>query len=383
GYFTYQNYQKIDRLNRQITEQQETRQPADGVAQAPETSQHNRSPDAGTTPEQDSDVVNRTNPESGQTVDQSLDETNSPAAAAEQHDGPETAGGTEFDADRPAPEDLNRQIGPQYAHSAVRSLPIQELPCPECRFVSSSGIDTGPIQFPVAGARGTPALPAFGEASRGTRGRPAAIVPESQETASTRSSGPLAVGFIFGPDLSSAGSFANFTDPGFQVGLALQYRVFDHLSISTGVVHSSVNYLAGRDDYRPPYGYWTNGIAADQTAAQCAILEIPVSITYDVMQFSESALYASAGLSSYIMLSEEYRFRYTNPDPSLVSGWSGETGSRHWFSNATFSAGYEFTLFENWSLRAGPYLKLPLKRVGWGNVELYSVGTSISLNFGL
>jgi hypothetical protein len=45
--------------------------------------------------------------------------------------------------------------------------------------------------------------------------------------------------------------------------------------------------------------------------------------------------------------------------------------------------GYEFDLDRNISLRAEPFLRIPLREVGHANVNLYSVGSLVSINYNL
>ncbi|CAN5348470.1 hypothetical protein BH23BAC3_BH23BAC3_14340 [soil metagenome] len=74
---------------------------------------------------------------------------------------------------------------------------------------------------------------------------------------------------------------------------------------------------------------------------------------------------------------------YDGDDSGLIQNWSGRTGTRHWMSNASFSLGYELDLHPNWSLRAEPFIKTPLREVGWSNVKLFSAGSLVSLYYRL
>jgi hypothetical protein len=81
------------------------------------------------------------------------------------------------------------------------------------------------------------------------------------------------------------------------------------------------------------------------------------------------------------MLNEEYQFDYYGNENGLAQNWSGKTGTSHWASNAAFSIGFEYDINSTLSLRAEPFVRVPLKEIGWGNVELYSLGSFISLNY--
>lgn len=191
----------------------------------------------------------------------------------------------------------------------------------------------------------------------------------------------FSLGFVVGPDLSTAGSMSDFYDPGYKIGVSAEYNITQNLAISVGLQRTKVQYLASGNDYSPPQGYWSYGVRPNETLGECILIDIPVSLKYNVMHFQHSRLYATAGLSSYVMLDEDYRFTYKNNQPGLKQRWHERTGTTHWMSNATLSVGYELDFTQTLSLRAEPFLKLPLKEVGWGNVNLYSVGSLVSINY--
>ena len=201
------------------------------------------------------------------------------------------------------------------------------------------------------------------------------------KTLSPRQTPRFSVGFVVGPDLSTAGSMSDFYDPGYKLGVSAEYNITRNLAISVGVQRTKVQYLASGNDYSPPQGYWSYGVRPEETLGECILIDIPVSLKYNVMHFQHSRLYATAGLSSYVMLDEDYRFSYENNQPGLKQRWHERTGTTHLMSNATLSVGYELDFTQTLSLRAEPFLKLPLKEVGWGNVNLYSVGSLVSINY--
>ena len=192
----------------------------------------------------------------------------------------------------------------------------------------------------------------------------------------------FAAGIVYSPDLSTAGSISNFHDPGYKIGVTAEYRLSSRISLVSGIVFSDVRYAAEGSQYNPP-GYWNQGTVPDQTAAICQILDIPISIKINFNEYGRSRFFATAGFSSYIMLNEDYRFSYDEANENLIQNLNIRNGSRHILNNAGFSIGYEIDLHKNWSLRAEPYIKIPISEVGWGNVELYSIGSFISVNVNL
>lgn len=191
----------------------------------------------------------------------------------------------------------------------------------------------------------------------------------------------LTVGIVASPDFSSAGSLANFSSPGYKVGAMISYQLSSRISLSTGLIQSDVRYRADGNDYNPPPGYWQYGIPADEVMARCLILDIPIRVQVQFLQLSHSRFFATAGVSSYIMLNENYRFRYDRDDTGLAQEWDAKTGTRHLFSNSGLSVGYEHDVHPNWSLRVEPFVQVPISEVGWGKVDLYSAGTMVALTY--
>jgi hypothetical protein len=192
----------------------------------------------------------------------------------------------------------------------------------------------------------------------------------------------LSIGLAMSPDLSTVGSISDFYDPGYKAGINLEYSITENLSVSVGVIHSLVKYTAQSSNYNPSY-YWPGGNAPDEIIGECLLFDIPISLKFNFLNLKQSRFYVTAGLSSYFMQSEEYAFNYRTYQPGQEAGWSGQTGTSHWLSNAGFSIGYEFDVHSNWSMRVEPFIKVPVQEVGWGNVELYSMGSFISLNYRL
>ena len=190
----------------------------------------------------------------------------------------------------------------------------------------------------------------------------------------------VSIGLISGPDLSTVGSLTDFTDPGYQIGLTAEVGIFNEFSLITGIVQAKVRYqeYSHGANVNSSYG---NDVMPVHTYAECSLLKIPLKAKYNLFDFKRSRLFATAELSSYIMIQEDYQFQFVNGSDPTQDSWSGRTGTSHWFSNAGLSIGYEVDLFPHWSIRAEPYLKIPVREVGWGNARLYSVGSYFSLNF--
>ena len=193
----------------------------------------------------------------------------------------------------------------------------------------------------------------------------------------------FSIGIKATPDLSTVGGLSNFQSPGYSFGFDIAYKINERLSVSTGVVRSVVRYNAGEGGYDMP-GYLADGMIPDQMTGECILLDIPLSLRYDVLNFSGSRIFATGSLSSYIMLNEAYRFGYEDSYGSTTEySYDDRTGTSHLMSNAGISIGYEHDLNSRFSVRIELHLKIPLRQVGVTNVRLFSMGSFFSLSYNL
>ncbi|MDR9419094.1 outer membrane beta-barrel protein [Gracilimonas sp.] len=197
-----------------------------------------------------------------------------------------------------------------------------------------------------------------------------------------RTSSRFSIGITGSPDLSTVSKLSNFDQPGYKFGLNVGYAINSQFTISTGIIQSKVRYNVNSQGY-DPYSVPTNGSNPSQLFAECIILDIPINLEYNFREFNSSRFFLKTGVSTYIMLNEDYRFNYDYPNPGQIEQKTVQSGKAHFMSNIGFSLGYELDIHKNFSLRAEPFIKVPVQNVGWGNVKLYSVGTFVSVQYRL
>ena len=75
------------------------------------------------------------------------------------------------------------------------------------------------------------------------------------------------------------------------------------------------------------------------------------------------------------MKKETYDYSYkSNYGQPYSRSYSYDNKNQHLFSAVTFSGGYQYTLNKKVSLSAEPYLKIPVKGIGFGKVKLKGGG---------
>jgi len=202
--------------------------------------------------------------------------------------------------------------------------------------------------------------------------QPAPAASEKQELAK------WAVRFGYSPDLSSVG-LKNFSKPGSAVSLMVEYALLNKLFVQTGITRSVKEYNAKAGEYIWPSKY-PQKVYPDNVDGTCNIFEVPLNFRYDLSQNERSRWFAGAGSSSYYMQKEKYVYNYKRYTHGVSPGWKGKTGW-YLFSHINASAGYEYRLSKKLSMLAEPYVRIPVKRVGYGKVNLFTTGIWISVRY--
>lgn len=149
-----------------------------------------------------------------------------------------------------------------------------------------------------------------------------------------------------------------------------------------GAVYSTKIYAANASKYNPDNPYWQSYYPKPvEVEGSCKIIDIPLNMRYNLLQKKAYNLYAVAGLSSYLMLREDYKYIYQVYDSNLRQSWHGKNENQHFFKVINISAGYEQKLSRKFSLQAEPYIKLPTAGVGYGRIKLLSTGLFMSLKY--
>lgn len=184
---------------------------------------------------------------------------------------------------------------------------------------------------------------------------------------------------LAGPDFSSVESIAG-KKGNLNIGLLLNTTISKKITLSSGVKYGLKSYAASAYDYK-----LKNPSRADKISgidASCNILEIPLQISYSLFQNKNNHIKLSSGLSSYLMLKEEYNFKYTPQsgykDYLLVKN----NTNQHYLSVLNLAASYHIkpkSANIQWAIE--PYVKLPLGGVGEGNVRLKSSGISLNMTY--
>ena len=196
----------------------------------------------------------------------------------------------------------------------------------------------------------------------------------------------LQVGISLAPDLTTVEELSEFDRAGLDVGVQLEYFITPRLSITTGAILTRKIYrTTDLTEYQVPEGFWTNGVWPEQINANCKVVDIPINVRYRAIEGPRTSFFISAGVSSYLMLTEvyEYNYGYANQDPSNRSRSEFENENQHYLGVYNLSFGLARRVGKNISIEVEPYLKNSMGRVGWGRTQLKSTGALFHLKYHL
>ncbi len=192
----------------------------------------------------------------------------------------------------------------------------------------------------------------------------------------------LQLGLILAPDFTSVNSLAG-NKAGSTVGLTLDYQFANHWYIGSGLLLDRKNYAARAQDYHAPRDFYQNNIFAghlDYVKGTFEMLEIPLNLRYDFSVSGSTLFFASAGVSSYLMTTENSGM-YGNSWGRSYQPWDVPGKHSYLFAASTLSLGVETGLSNSLSLLIAPYMKIPTRGVGYGQVQMSSVGINFALKF--
>jgi hypothetical protein len=200
----------------------------------------------------------------------------------------------------------------------------------------------------------------------------------------------FSVRFVVSPDLSTVG-LKNFTRPGTNAGLLLEYRLANRWSVQGGVIWSTKVYKAGTEDYVVPDGMWAYPFKKPESVdGRCIMIDIPLNVRYDFLLQPRmdgrlpSRWFISGGLTTYIMNREDYHYDYPAHTYGQKTDWTNpNTGTAFGLSNLNLSVGYERSFGKRLSWQVEPFMKVPLKGVGVYKINLLSTGSFFSIRYKL
>ncbi len=191
----------------------------------------------------------------------------------------------------------------------------------------------------------------------------------------TKNESGFYTGIITGVDLSSIGFRSAKT--GSTKGFIIGYSLNNKWSIESGLFWDTKRVFDNGDHFNPPGYAPSSGIKIIAVNGKSRLYELPLNVKYTIIP-GKHRLFATSGLSSYLMRSENYDYEYLqNNQPGGHNYLSYKNETKNWFSVVNFSMGYSRKLGSLGELRLEPYLKLPIGNIGVGKMPIMSTGLNI------
>ena len=207
----------------------------------------------------------------------------------------------------------------------------------------------------------------------GSLDKPEATFEESEVVPLKSKSSYLKIGVGYSPDFSTVG-IGNFVSPGSRWKVIFEYAFMKRLAINTGIVLVDNKYEAYGEDYHAPARYWKNGIVANEAYGECKMIDIPLNLRYNLLSKGKNNVFLSAGSSTYFVTKEDYYFHYDQDDPDLPDHWGTDKTTIYPFGIINLSIGYEYEIGRRAAFQLEPFIKIPTTGIGWGNVDLHTMG---------
>jgi hypothetical protein len=188
------------------------------------------------------------------------------------------------------------------------------------------------------------------------------------------------VSVVAGPDISTV-KFQKFSEVGLQAGVLLGYAVSNRFAIEAGALWGRKNYNSDGRHFNKNKLYLPPNTRLVALNGYCRMIELPMTLRYLFSEGKKQSFFAAAGISSYLMQSENYDYDYLYLSSGYVARYhkSYQNQSRNWAGVMQLSAGFLHKLGGVGQLRVEPYYAVPLKGIGYGELPLSSFGLRVGI----
>jgi hypothetical protein len=199
----------------------------------------------------------------------------------------------------------------------------------------------------------------------------------------------LVIGLLMGPDYTDVGTMSN-NQLGNNIGLSLGYYLRGRLSVNTGFQYTSKYYWSDGKPFQPqPQRQPLNTMISmyapfpqiETVNGRSSMFEIPLTLRYDIYRHDKLTLFVNAGASSYLLRKQHYTYFFHNAGQAYE--WQNKNNDHlnYWFAVGNISAGIEQDLGKGFSFQAEPFVRLPFRGIGVGNLKMNSYGLLFSVRY--
>lgn len=187
-------------------------------------------------------------------------------------------------------------------------------------------------------------------------------------------------GLLAGPGFNTVKN-QGLKKAGLNIGFLGGYRFGRNFSLETGLLLSQKFYSTSGDFFSkkligpamPP------SMKVKEVDGSTRVIEMPVSLRYDILKNKKQNFFSSAGFSSYLVDKESNRY-HTSLNGIEEMAYATYKNNRSYFaSSINLSIGYEQNIGKKNTIRFQPYIQLPVKGIGVGDLQVMSTGLYIGI----
>jgi len=183
------------------------------------------------------------------------------------------------------------------------------------------------------------------------------------------------VGAFGGGDITTI-RFQKTSRTGYGFGLAAGYRLNSKWSLEVAASSEKKFYYSDGRYLDPKRVYQAPSSKITEAEGSCRMLDLSVGALYNLRKRNGGNWFAAGGLSSYIMKREDYAYTYYYYQSGASHVYEKEyvNATNNLASVASLSIGYRQYFGKGWQLRVEPFVKVPLKGLGYVNLPFMSAG---------
>jgi hypothetical protein len=188
----------------------------------------------------------------------------------------------------------------------------------------------------------------------------------------------LYYGLVLSPDITTVKG-QRTSNLGYNMGVIAGYRFSKKLAVETGVLYERKYYYSVGKYFNAKEAQWSSNYEVLDVDGWCNMYEIPLHVRFTFAAGAKSSWYVNGGMSSYIMKKQAYNYSYDYYGTIVNKDWSSKKTTTDWFSIIHVGVGYERTLGKIGNLRVEPYVKIPARGIGVGDLPVTSIGLNVGL----
>ncbi|MBA2498649.1 MAG: outer membrane beta-barrel protein [Chitinophagaceae bacterium] len=187
-------------------------------------------------------------------------------------------------------------------------------------------------------------------------------------------------GLLAGPELNTVKS-QGVKKIGLNAGVLAGYRFNKSISLETGLSLSRKFYSTSGEHFsmKEIGPAMPSAMKVMEVDGNTQIVEIPVHFRYEIFQNKKRSIYSLAGFSSLIVDQETNQYHtLLNGTEEMVYGIY-KNNRAYFASSINLAIGYEQKLGTKNLIRIQPYIQLPVKGVGVGDLQVMNSGLQVGI----